>query len=284
MRMLLSFASTLALTLASSLLFSTLAFATQPTCGAKDVGGTELDYCYTQPAVPSDTLLVFFHGLGGNERQWHDSDLFQDVQKQLAAQGKEPWILTVSFGRFWLLTEVPNSAMLFPKVIDQFLPAMEQALLPSGFHHRTLVGMSMGGFNGSQVLLKRPQAFDKVALLCPAITAIGPQATDSEVSAYTHRTGAQPYRVHLMQTFTKREFPTVQDWEAHAPLTLAQKTGALPDIYLSCGLKDEYGFQEGAGLLFNFIQAKAKTATWIPIPDAGHCAIDEASVVEFLAR
>jgi pimeloyl-ACP methyl ester carboxylesterase len=276
MRMLLSFAS--------AFLFSVVTLAAQPNCGAKNLGGTELDYCYSQPAAPSDTLLVFFHGLGGNERQWYDSDIFRDVQKSLAAQGKEPWVLTISFGKFWLLTEVPNSAMLFTKVMDQFLPAMEKTLLPSGFQHRILMGMSMGGFNGSQVLLKRPQAFDKVALLCPAITSIGPQATQSEVSDYVHRTGAQAYRVHLMQTFTRREFPTAQDWEAHSPLTLAQKAAGLPDIYLSCGMKDEYGFQEGAQLLFNSVQTKAKSAVWVPIPNTGHCAIDETSVVEFLAR
>ena len=276
MRILLSFASVF--------LFSSFLFAAQPNCGSKDVGGSSLKYCYSQPTRSSDTLLVFFHGLGGNERQWFDSGHFDAVRKSLQDQGKEPWVLTISFGQFWLLTEVPGSAMLLTKVMDQFLPAMEATLNPAGFHHKILLGMSMGGFNGAQVLLKRPAAFEKVALLCPAITAIGPQATTSEVDDYIKRTGAQAYRVHMMQSFTRREFPTAQDWEAHAPLILAQKVGALPDVYLSCGLKDNYGFQEGAELMFNYIQPKARSSVWVPIPDAGHCAIDEASVAEFLAR
>lgn len=261
-----------------------LAFAADLDCRRQDLGGTEIRFCLSQPAVPSDTLLVYLHGLGGNERQYYDLDVFRDIHRHLQALGKEPTVITISFGQAWLLTEVPGSKMLFSKVMDQFLPAMEKSLQPSGFQHKILLGMSMGGFNGSQILLKRPEAFEKVLLLCPAITAIGPQATDEEVSDYIKRTGAESYRVRLVQAFTKREFPTLEDWNAHAPLTLAQKAGALPAVYLSCGLNDQYGFQEGALMMFNLVQPKARTSTWIPIPNAGHCAIDPVSVTNFIAQ
>lgn len=267
-----------------SFVISSQAFAQTADSQCAHLESTDADYCYSAPAAPSDTLLVFFHGLGGNERFFSQSDLFQDLMTRLRSEGREPWVISISYGRMWLLTEVAGSKQLFSQTMNQVLPTLERKLKPEGFQHKVLMGMSMGGFNASQVLLKQPEAFEKVLLLCPAITSIGPLATNAEVQAYIDRTGASSFKIHLVQNFTRREFPTATDWDAHAPLTLAEKATRLPDTYVSCGLRDDYGFQEGAKMFYDLIQTKAPVVEWVPIPNAGHCAIDAESVHAFLVR
>ncbi|MNK90478.1 hypothetical protein D3C87_1105340 [compost metagenome] len=205
----------------------------------------------------------------------------QTIREELRTRKFDPWIITVSYGKAWLLTEVPNG-LLFPKTVDELLPSLFNSIRPSGFTHKYLAGASMGGLNTSQVMLKRPHMFEKYLLICPAITTVGPFAPERDVLDYVMRTGAQAKRVAFMLQWARMEFPKASDWASHSPLQLADSNVVLPEVYLSCGLKDEFGFQEGAHMLFAKLRPKASRAWWVPIPNGRHCAVDPESIVDFL--
>jgi pimeloyl-ACP methyl ester carboxylesterase len=254
-----------------------------PTCGSRHWGEIQAKYCVEKPlAGDSDTVLVYFHGLGGSELEWFINPELQTIRDELHTRKFDPWIVTISFGKAWLLTEVPNG-LLFPKAVDDLLPSLFNSIKPMGFTHRYLAGASMGGLNTSQVMLKRPQMFDKYMLICPAITSVGPFAPNQDILDYILRTGAQAKRVTFMLQWARLEFPKPADWANHAPLMLADRNVVLPEVYLSCGLKDEFGFQEGAQMLYAKIRPKSTRAWWVPIPDGLHCAVDPKSIVDFLA-
>lgn len=262
--------------------YSQFAYSAEPACNTRNWGDIQAKYCIETPqSGDSDTVLVYFHGLGGNEKDWWSSPEIQAIQQELRTRNFDPWIITVSYGKAWLLTEVPNG-LLFPKTVDQLLPDLFQQIKPSGFTHKYLMGASMGGLNTSQVMLKRPHMFDKFMLICPAITTVGPFAPERDVIDYVMRTGAQAKRVAFMLQWARMEFPKANDWQNHSPLVLADKPINLPQIYLSCGLKDEFGFQEGAHMLYAKLRPKATRAWWVPIPDGVHCAVDPESIVNFI--
>jgi Predicted hydrolase of the alpha/beta superfamily len=265
------------------LFFSSGAWAANPNCSSRSWEELKVKFCMGAPAAgDSENLIVYFHGLGGNEREWFDKPAMKDIQKTLLEKGFDPWIITVSFGPGWLLTEVPGSYELFSKTLDQILPDIERQIRPAGFKKKFLIGASMGGFNTSQVLLKRSSAFDKYMLICPAITSVGPFSSNAEVTAYIFRTGANPRNVGFMIEWGTIEFPDVLEWNKHSPLILADRVFMLPEVYISCGLRDEFGFQEGAEALYRKISAKSKRSMWIPIPQGRHCSYDKDSIIDFL--
>ena len=267
----------------SVLFYSNFVFAADPVCGTRSWGDLEAKYCVGTPVSgDSDTVLVYFHGLGGSEKEWFTSPDFTAIHAELNKRKFDPWIVTISYGQAWLLTEVPNSLLLFPKTVDELLPSILNNIKPNGFAHKYLAGASMGGLNTSQVMLKRPQMFEKYMLIFPAITTVGPYSPQKDVVKYISRTGAQAKRVAFMLEWGKLEFPTINDWQNHAPLVLADLNVSLPRVYVSCGLKDEFGFQEGSNLLYAKIRPKAVSAWWVPIPNGLHCAADPKSIGEFL--
>ncbi|MNL13453.1 hypothetical protein D3C87_1343620 [compost metagenome] len=200
----------------------------------------------------------------------------------MISNGLDPWVITISYGEAWLLTEVDGSYELLQKTMDELLPDIQNQIRPAGFKTKYLVGASMGGFNTSQVLFKRTDMFDKYMLICPAITTVGPFSTQDEIIDYIRRTGAEPKRVGFMIEWGLMEFPSDEEWNKHSPLFLADQAQSLPKVYVSCGLKDEFGFQEGAEAFFKKINYKAKASWWVPIPNGTHCAFDKKSILKFL--
>ncbi len=215
--------------------------------------------------------------------EWFTNPQLLLLQNKMRAQGLDPWVITVSYGPGWLLTEVPNSWQLFQKTLDEVLPKLEQLIKPNGFQKKYLVGASMGGFNASKVLLKRSSAFQKYMLICPAITSVGPYNTEQEVLDFIHRTGANPAKVAFLLSWGQEEFPTKQDWDNHSPLVLASRPLPLPAVYISCGSKDEYGFFEASKGLFDLIKSQSERSWWTPIQNGRHCAYDLDDILNFIS-
>ena len=264
-------------------MISGAALAFEPVCSTRNWGDIQAKYCVQKPlSGDSDTVMVYLHGLGGNERDWFTNPGLQTVRDELRERKFDPWIITLSYGKAWILTEVPNGGHLFTKTVSQLLPDIMNTIKPEGFTRKYLAGASMGGLNTSEIMVKRPDLFDKYVLICPAIVNVGPYAPERELLNYVFRTGAQAKRVAFMMQWARMEFPSTPDWHNHAPLNLADADIKLPDVYVSCGLKDEFGFQEGAKMLYNKISPKANRAQWVPIPGGLHCAADPKSIVDFL--
>ena len=145
------------------LFVSSSAWAANPiNCSTRNWDDLEVKFCMGAPvAGDSENLIVYFHGLGGSEREWFTNPNTKDIQNTLRQRGFDAWVVTISYGPGWLLTEVPGSYELFHKTLEVLLPDIERQIHPSGFKTKFLVGASMGGFNTTQVLLKKSQAFNK---------------------------------------------------------------------------------------------------------------------------
>lgn len=241
-------------------------------------------YCVTRTEGSANPdLLYFMHGLNQDEHAW--GRRMEEIPARWTERGvAAPTVVTISFGKTWILAEKNTSARsgLFETVVNEVFPEIEAAL--GGLRgRRLLAGMSMGGFNATQLFLKRGDLFARVAILCPAITSVSPFAPKAEIDAYVRRTKANFLNVYTAVALAKNYFATAADYAAAAPLTLAENLGpASPPAHISCGMQDDYGFQEGAEEFAQIaIARQVPEATWQALEGA-HCTFDGATVADFL--
>ncbi len=258
----------------------------QTTCGSDTAYGMDYKYCiHKNPKSPD--VLHYLHVHGGSEKNWESQNTNIKIREHWTAAGKEiPNVITFSFGNKWLLTEVPqrSGTSRYYAYINKILPDLE-AKIGKFTGRRMLMGDSMGGLNSTLVMERAGNLFDRVAINCPALTPLGPQATNNEVEAYIKR--HQPYisrfYVVYMQQWGQQEFPTEEDWNRHAPLDLARTSPVLPqNIYVSCGDKDEFGFIEGAGKFAEIATHRGLNVVWKQLEGGGHCTVNSKAVAEFL--
>lgn len=247
------------------------------------------NYCISKATDSLNPDVVFhFHGLGSSEKVW-SSEPFH-----YAAQIREDWdergasaptIVSVSFGPLWLLVEKNSSVNsgLFEAMAGYILPFLEKKI-GGGKGERILVGESMGGFNASQLFLKAPNQFNRVALICPAIAGVSPFSSEAEINAYIKRTNANPEMVKRSIFLLQQFVPDAKNWENVSQLLLAEKnlSSKSPALYLSCGSYDEYGFYEGAKKFLKVAREKNVNLVWRPL-SGGHCVVDIPSLSEFIS-
>ncbi len=231
-------------------------------------------------------LLYHFHGRGGSATDWSDEDYYSAMVRTEWArqQVQPPIVVSVSFGPIWLLVEKNKSPYsgLFEVFTRAVLPTVEKSLKHfSG--RRMLVGESMGGFNASQIALKTGRAFDKVAILCPPMISLSPFAGEMEVDEFISSHKAKPDLVKGIIQLSQSFMPEMADWLSHAPLELAKTlvNSRSPNLYLSCGLYDEYGFFPGTELFAKMAFKQHARVQWRPLY-GGHCAVDPISLALFL--
>jgi pimeloyl-ACP methyl ester carboxylesterase len=256
------------------------------------------DYCITRTENSQNEDIVYvLHGAGGDESTWTRWPAFQDVRARWEKTGfQAPIIVALSFGPIWLLAD-PNSSPhsgLFDVFTKVVMPYVEQRLLTDRLvdrlaraapnRKRRILGFSMGGFNGSQLILKMPHAFKSAVLACPAIFTFSPFAPQQEIDAYISRTGAIKDFVNSSLTATKDFFPDEAAWQADSPLRLAQtKFGAAsPAVYVSCGRTDEGGFYEGAQAFAKSAKTRGANIKWESLA-GGHCVMNAEAIADFLS-
>ncbi|WP_374030185.1 alpha/beta fold hydrolase [Bdellovibrio bacteriovorus] len=253
-------------------------------CGHETLKGVSFKYCLRDiDRRQTQDIVYYLHGLGGSEKSWF-RQLFSTriIQHRWKRNGYYPMVITVSFGKEWLLVNNRRHKLLpfFTKVA---MPYLEKKVggLKKGKRH--LIGQSMGGFNALQLALKNPTLFNKVVLLCPAISTISPFADNREVWRYIFRTKAIPFFVRKMQKISQRAFINQKDWEQHDPLLLMRNfRGRIkPKMYLSVGMADGYGFQEGSRELYKLAQHDSFWFWWVPV-FGGHCAFDRGTSANFI--
>jgi len=197
-----------------------------------------------------------------------------------------PTVIAVSFGQAWLFSEWNRQGGpgLYTAFINTIMPALEAKI--GGVHGRRMIkGESMGGFNGSQLLSKNSELFDRVALACPAIPVVGPFTPPWETTAFMLRNQGlvKPELVLGFQVWTLFDFPEPGLWENHNPLHLVRRlTLDSPRLYISCGHRDEFGFFEGAESFARAAKERGVRVIWQPMPD-GHCSTDARAIAKFLA-
>lgn len=272
------------------LAFSLVVFASngfagaQPVCGTQTTSlGDSYNYCvHTGNRQKTQDVVYYFHGLWGNARQFFDQRRDTSwVLKRWAQLGYEPSVVTISFGEIWLLVNNQKFPLL-PVFQNEMMPFLEGQVGGLGSGRRLLMGESMGGFNASQASLQLPAIFSKVALLCPALTVIGPYSSEADIDKYIARTKALRSRVNLMLGISREVFADEADWQNHNPFNLLTRYSGLirPVFFVSTGLQDEFGFQEGSAEFVKAAQAVGMSATWSPLA-GGHCKYNREAVAQF---
>ena len=247
------------------------------------------NYCvYTTKNSKSPDVIYYFHGLGGSENTWGDDHFYPaQLRKRWAEKNFEiPTVVGISLGKQWLLVEKNESKLsgLYEAMVGLMIPAVEKALGKEP-KHRFIVGESMGGFNGAQLALKAgKKMFTRAALLCPPMVTISPFSTDEEIEAFIKATKANPDKVKSIVLMSKMMMPTANDWDANNPVKLAENIGAnTPDLYVSCGMSDDYGFFPGTEKFAEIAKKGQPGVQWRPLWGS-HCAVDIDSLADFIAQ
>ncbi len=267
---------------------SSLAYELRQSCQTFDVPKKGA-YCLTETkgSTNPDTLY-FFHGKGENENTWVDLLGTQAVMRYWEEIGfQPPRVISISFGAVWLLTDVDSNGKqgLLQAVADQVIPMIERRI--GGIQgRRFLFGDSMGGMNASLLFLKRGHLFDRVVLACPAITTVSPYDSLGNIFDYLSRTKANLFKLVEMLLLGRINFPSEEAWNQSAPLQLAPVllNSSSPNLHVSCGSEDNYGFQEGARKFSEIARDRGvHEVIWSLLPGE-HCTFDSISIAEFLAR
>jgi hypothetical protein len=134
--------------------------------------------------------------------------------------------------------------------------------------------------------LGQPQHFDKVAALCPTVYVNPPFDPLDQLGAAVVRAGAEPRIAFDLWTLARRYASNADEWRRIAPLSLIER-GALEkarlSLYLSGGLYDRDGLYEGTERLAQRAAQRGLPTEWHPL-HGGHCAVDVASLAQFLVR
>lgn len=247
----------------------------------------EFRYCLHTDGTgkASNTVLYYLHGGGESEKAWGKWPLADDFVRRFRERGlPAPTVITISFGKLWLLTErgaSPDSG-LFERFLNEAMPFVEAK---TGVPRRRLLwGMSMGGFNAVQLLLKRPTLWTAGVLSCPAVTILSPSASPDQRRAFIERTRAQKSKVDWLFEQSRRAFSSAEAWDRHDPLKLALSRTPVPPLLIECGETDEWGFYEGAQRLSETLAEHGQKVRFETAPKGKHCTVDPDRVLGFLLK
>jgi pimeloyl-ACP methyl ester carboxylesterase len=256
-------------------------------CGAMS-GTPPWTYCITRTnGSTSSDVLYFLHGLGGDQTSWNS--LYQNIRDAWSSTGVQaPIVVNATFGsNEWLVDPngSPNSGML-GVYVNTVMPAMESLI---GFNpaisKRKLFGESMGGFNGSQVLLKYGNLFSRVALADPALMSIPPYPTQTQLNNYVSSTGATASSVNYILSNMQVFFPDNSSWPNTDPIarSLQLLSASSPPLYVSGDSTDEFGFQVGDQQFANNATSKGEPTMW-ELVTGNHFTKDAPALANFLAQ
>jgi Putative esterase len=231
----------------------------------------------------NEDIIYYFHGRNLDNTIWNDDTYFTSlIQSHWQKLNKKPpTVVLVSYGPEWLLT--PRNSKVESGLMDDFISNLPQIESKIGKpKNRILLGESMGGLNVLILGLSRPELFSKIASLCPGVYKDSPFSDFKKIQLALKRTGADPKIAFGIYIMAKTYVSNEEEWKEISPIDLIQKANVnYPELYLSCGLYDKYGNYEGTEALANVAKLKGVKTHWHPLY-GGHCAIDIASLADFL--
>lgn len=257
-------------------------------CSTQVDGGLQWSYCISRvEGSKNPDLVYYFHGIDGSEKDWVEHSI--PVREKWAKDGQDaPTVVSISFGTVWLLAPHSGSeltGMLMDFVMKAAIPQIESKL--GGVHgRRMLVGRSMGGFNATELYLWYPEVFERVALLCPALSQISPFASDEEFEELIARTGALPTRVNRARDLGRFLFQNEANWRTVSPLLIAplKVNSRYPKLFVSTGRQDDYGFFDGAEIFADLVHSQGVSEVeWYPV-EGKHCEFDAQALAKFLIK
>lgn len=254
-------------------------------CDSQTASEINFKFCIYDPQKnkKSNDIIYFFHGLDGNEKTWFTQFLGTRLIHNLWRHwGYHPRIITVSFGPRWILANNERYGYLH-FLRTYVMPLLERKIGGLNGGQRHLIGQSMGGFNAAEISLKFPGLFSRVALLCPAITSIGPYSDDKEIEKYVKRTGADRNLVYDLIQIGREFFTDQEDWENNNPLSLIRhyKAPKKSKYFISVGVEDGYGFYEGSKKFKIMAKLKRFSSKMITVP-GDHCNFSRSGAARFI--
>lgn len=232
----------------------------------------------------SEDVIYHLHGRNMDDSIWNDDTYFTSLVQSYwqKSSARPPTVVVVSYGNVWLLT--PKNSKAESGLMDDFVARLPEIESKTGKpRKRILLGESMGGLNVLILGLSHPNLFSKVASLCPGVYLDSPFSDFSTMRAAAKRTGADPKIAFGILQMAKTYVSNEEEWNSISPIKLIERADdKYPELYLSCGLYDKYGNFEGTEALANIAIKKGVKTKWHPLY-GGHCAIDVASLSDFLA-
>jgi pimeloyl-ACP methyl ester carboxylesterase len=234
----------------------------------------------------SRDVIYYFHGAEQSHHSWwEDGSVIRAKWKYRNHPG--PTVISVSFGDFWLLVPPTQNGKggILDVYVKQLIPGFDKML---GFtpRRRMILGMSMGGFNSSQLVLRHPELFERAAILCPAVPTISAFSSRTEAKEYLKPAHVNPADAYYWMINAQGYVKSAKEWAGLDPQQLAaERFGARsPRLYFSCGDKDSFGFYGGAEQFYQKALAAGARAVWDPIPGGVHCDWNEQAIAEFLMK
>ncbi len=239
---------------------------------------------YTSVNGSNGGIAYHLHGRNLDETVWNDRDYYTSLIQQYWANRnvKPPKVVSVTFGPVWLFAPSSNSDADLANIFkNEVIAEVEKRTGKPTY--RTLFGESMGGLNSLVLGLKTKGLFNKIASLCPPLYKESPFSGFSNIRAFLERTGAEPRTILGILALGKKYMRGEEDWKEFSPIEILDHIdiSKTPKIYLSCGLYDKYGNFEGADFFVKKASKMGMKIDWRPLY-GGHCAVDVASVAEFL--
>lgn len=252
-------------------------------CGVH-AGPRSWKYCVTLTPGSTNTHVVYYlHGGPGTEREWIEGH--PEVRAVWRRLGfAPPAVVAISFAPEFLLVE-KNAGPIsgdYEVFLHEVIPFVEKELLGGRTTGRDIIGLSMGGFNASEVVFKNPALFRNVVLMCPMYVDLAPSATEAEIQAFMSRMVLKNWDPHGLLELMRPALPDAASWARSSPFILARQLrpgGLNPNVYLSYGRRD--GFIDGDLEMSSILRQKLAHFTE-SIVDGGHCRFDEPGVAKFL--
>ncbi|MGO9270671.1 MAG: alpha/beta hydrolase [Terriglobia bacterium] len=204
------------------------------------------------PEVRRYPVLYDLHGLGDNEQSLVNTgawSLIQDLREQ--HQISEFLIVTPDGEQTFYINSRDGRVRYSDFFMREFLPAVERKYrVRPGRQWRGITGMSMGGYGALRFAFAYPQLFGAVSAHSAAIVAKPPGQSNRAVDA------SSPLAALLGALYGNPvDFAF---WNQNSPFVLAKQNAAALArlrIYFDCGSEDSYGFDKGARVLHQELDA-----------------------------
>ncbi len=248
-----------------------------------------------------NTILYYLHGRGGNDRTWLRShgDMMYYWEKN---RKRMPIVIGISLGERWVL--VPKNRSEKSGLLEYFLGTVMPRVEETAGHdvkRRYIMGISMGAHNAAQLVFRHPEMFQKAAIISPSIYPCSIHSDDETINRfclkaresnsgfrtlvnyYVFRKDTIGNNIKMMINAQREHTPDQASWEK-ANIVGNMKMPPeenIPSIYISCGNKDELGFNYGSGELAE----KARSLSYpvkLSILKGGHSVMDKKEIADFL--
>jgi enterochelin esterase-like enzyme len=252
---------------------------------AKEEGTSPWSYCITKvPGSLSKEVIYHFHGRNGDATWWNDKSYHTGkVHQEWLKTGKEvPTVISISFGKLWMLTRTKKETDLIDFFVNKVMPKVESKL---SFQPRSrkLIGISMGAVNSIFASLHHPKLFTGAAILCSPLPNVSHHDNFSTLYDYFKSTSISIKRTGFKYYFSWKFFKTKEVWSLNNPVTILKnkKFDFLPEFYITCGKKDDWDCMDGSEAFAKSLKDNGHKVDWRP-REGGHCDIDYPSLASFL--